>query len=651
MSTDHHPASDAGDLPVRYGLSVLSSDDFYLFNQGSHFQLYDKLGAHIVSDGATPGVHFAVWAPNARHVSVIGDFNGWDRSCHRLQPLESSGIWEGFIPDFGRGAIYKYFIESNINGYQVEKTDPFGLYYELSPKTASIVWDLDYTWGDDAWMAARRQRPADCSPVSIYEVHLGSWRRVPEDADRFLTYMEMAEPLTEYVLAMGFTHVEFLPVMEHPFYGSWGYQTLGLFAPTSRYGTPQDFMALIDHLHQNGIGVILDWVPSHFPSDEHGLVFFDGTHLYEHEDPRQGVHPDWKSIIYNYGRNEVRSFLISSARFWLDKFHADGLRVDAVASMLYLDYSRGPGEWVPNAFGGRENLEAISFLRRLNEAVRERHPDVLMIAEESTAWPMVSRPLYVGGLGFDMKWDMGWMHDTLEYMGKDPVHRSYHHGKLNFRMLYAFTENFMLPLSHDEVVHGKGSLIGKMSGDDWQRFANLRLLLAYMFAQPGKKMLFMGIEFGQWREWNHDTSLDWHLLESPLHAGLQKWVADLNRLYREEPALHRHEFTPEGFRWIDCNDHHHSTLSLIRFGTEHGDEIIGVFNFTPLPLHNYRVGAPAAGFWKELLNSDASHYGGSGQGSLGGVEANPIPSHGFRYSLNLVLPPLGAVFFKSGVSS
>ena len=651
MSTDQLPATNAGALPVRYGLSIFSADDFYLFNQGSHFQLYEKLGARIVSEGETPGIHFAVWAPNACRVSVIGDFNGWDRSSHRLQPLASSGIWEGFIPGIGRGTVYKYFIESNHNGYQVEKTDPLGLYYELAPKTASIVWELDYAWGDELWMTDRRDRPADRSPVSVYEVHLGSWRRVPEDGDRFLTYAEMAGPLTEYVLAMGFTHVEFLPVMEHPFYGSWGYQTLGLFAPSSRYGTPQDFMFLIDHLHQNGIGVILDWVPSHFPGDEHGLVFFDGTHLYEHEDPRQGVHPDWKSIIYNYGRNEVRSFLISSARFWLDKFHADGLRVDAVASMLYLDYSRGPGEWVPNAFGGRENLEAISFLRRLNEAVKERHPDVLLIAEESTAWPMVSRPLYVGGLGFDMKWDMGWMHDTLEYMEKDPVHRSYHHGKLNFRMLYAFTENFMLPLSHDEVVHGKGSLIGKMSGDDWQRFANLRLLLAYMFAQPGKKLLFMGIEFGQWREWNHDTSLDWHLLDLPLHAGLQRWVADLNRLYREEPALHRHEFTPDGFRWIDCNDHHHSTLSLIRIGTERGDEIIGVFNFTPLPLHNYRVGAPAAGFWKELLNSDASHYGGSGQGSLGGVEANPIPSHGFRYSLNLVLPPLGAVFFKSGVSS
>ncbi len=646
MPTDLHPAPNGSAAPVGSGLSELSGDDLFLFNEGSHFQLYNQLGARILADGPTPGVHFAVWAPNARRVSVIGDFNGWNRVAHDLRPMESSGIWEGFIPGIGQGALYKYFIESSHNGYQAEKTDPFSHFYELAPKTASIVWDLAYDWGDEAWMEARRQRPAGRSPLSIYEVHLGSWRRVPEEGDRFLSYAEMADPLVEHVRRMGFTHVEFLPVMEHPFYGSWGYQTLGLFAPTSRYGTPQDFMHLIDRLHQNGIGVILDWVPSHFPADEHGLGFFDGTHLFEHQDPRQGVHPDWKSLIYNYGRNEVRSFLISSACFWLDKFHVDGLRVDAVASMLYLDYSREPGEWVPNEHGGRENLPAVSFLRRLNEAVKERYPDVLMIAEESTAWPMVSRPAYVGGLGFDMKWDMGWMHDTLEYMGKDPVHRSYHHGKLNFRMLYAFSENFVLPLSHDEVVHGKGSLIGRMPGDDWQRFANLRLLLAYMTAQPGKKLLFMGGEFGQWREWNHDSSLDWHLLDFPLHAGLQQWVADLNRMYRQEPALHRWEFTPEGFRWIDCNDHVQSTLSLIRFGAARGEEVISVFNFTPVPRHNYRVGAPAGGFWRELLNSDARLYGGSGQGSLGGVEATPVPAHGFRYSLNLVLPPLGAAFFK-----
>ncbi len=646
MASDHETTLADKTAPVRSGRSGLSADDLYLFNEGSNFQLYDKLGSRIAADGSTPGVQFAVWAPNARRVSVIGDFNGWDRAGHVLQPLDSSGIWEGFIEGLGRGTLYKYFIESNLNRYQVEKTDPFSHFFELAPKTASIVWDLDYTWGDSEWMAARGQRLADRSPLSIYEVHIGSWRRVPEDGNRFLTYVEMASPLCDYVKRMGFTHVEFLPVMEHPFYGSWGYQTLGLFAPTSRYGTPQEFMHLIDHLHREGIGVILDWVPSHFPSDEHGLVFFDGTHLHEHQDPRQGVHPDWKSLIYNYGRNEVRSFLISSARFWLDKFHVDGLRVDAVASMLYLDYSRGPGEWVPNEFGGRENLHAISFLRRLNAAVKSSHPDVLMIAEESTAWPMVSRPAYMGGLGFDMKWDMGWMHDTLDYMGKDPVHRAFHHGKLNFRMLYAFTENFVLPLSHDEVVHGKGSLLAKMPGDDWQRFANLRLLLAMMFAQPGKKLLFMGVEFGQWREWNHDMSLDWHLLDAPMHAGLQRWVADLNRLYRQEPALHQREFTPDGFRWIDCNDQLQSTLSLIRSGTAAGEELIGVFNFTPVPRHNYRVGASAGGFWKEILNSDALNYGGSGQGSLGGMEANPIPSHGFHHSLNLVLPPLGAVFFK-----
>jgi 1,4-alpha-glucan branching enzyme len=646
MTNDHSPTIDSGAAVVDYRLSGLSADDLFLFNEGNHFQLYNKLGARIVCDGSTSGVRFSVWAPNARRVSVAGDFNGWNRTAHALQPVESSGIWEGFVPGLERGAVYKYFIESMHNGYQVEKTDPFSHYYELAPKTASIVWDLDYVWGDESWMDARRQRPAGRSPLSIYEIHLGSWRRVPSDGDRYLTYSEIAAPLADHVRQMGFTHVEFLPVMEHPFYGSWGYQPLGLFAPTSRFGTPQDFMYLIDHLHRSGIGVILDWVPSHFPGDEHGLGFFDGTHLYEHQDPRQGVHPDWKSLIYNYGRNEVRSFLISSACFWLEKFHADGLRVDAVASMLYLDYSRKPGEWVPNEFGGRENVQAIGFLRRLNEAVKNRYPDVLMIAEESTAWPMVSRPAYVGGLGFDMKWDMGWMNDTLEYLGKDPVHRSYHHGKLNFRQLYAFNENFVLPLSHDEVVHGKGSLIGRMPGDDWQRFANLRLLFAYMMAQPGKKLLFMGGEFGQWREWNHDTSLDWHLLDFPPHAGLQRWVADLNRLYRDEPALHLQDFSPEGFRWIDCNDHIHSALSLIRVGAAPGDEIIGVFNFTPVPRHNYRVGAPAAGFWEERLNSDARDYGGSCQGNQGGVEANPLPSHGFRYSLNLVLPPLGAVFLK-----
>jgi 1,4-alpha-glucan branching enzyme len=640
-------AASAGESPkdkIRSdtAASRLTKDDIYLFNEGSHFELYDKLGAHMVPQG---GTYFAVWAPNAVRVCVMGDFNGWNRDSHPLQPRGESGIWEGVIAQVTKGTKYKYYVVSRHRDYRVEKADPFAIHYETPPQTGSVVWDLDYTWKDQDWMAHREVHNGPGAPMAIYEVHLGSWMRVPEE-NRSLSYRELAPKLADHVGRMGFTHVEFLPVMEHPFYGSWGYQTVGYFAPTSRYGTPQDFMALIDHLHQHGIGVLLDWVPSHFPSDEHGLAYFDGTHLFEHEDPRQGLHPDWKSYIFNYGRNEVRSFLISSALFWLDKYHIDGLRVDAVASMLYLDYSRQPDEWVPNVHGGRENLEAIYFLRRFNEAVKENYPEVQTIAEESTAWPMVSRPTYVGGLGFSMKWDMGWMHDTLKYMAQDPIHRSYHHNKLNFRLLYAFSENFVLPLSHDEVVHGKGSLISKMPGDDWQKFANLRLLFGYMYAQSGKKLLFMGSEIGQWREWNHDSSLDWHLLEYPFHAGLQRWVEDLNRLYRQEPALHELDFDPNGFRWIDCNDHLQSTLSLIRRGRSAKDDIIAVFNFTPVPRHNYRVGAPLPGFWKELLNSDARDYGGSGQGSLGGLETTPIPFHGMPYSLNLILPPLAAVFFK-----
>jgi len=626
--------------------SRLTEEDLYLFNEGSHFRLYDKLGAHPVCADGVAGTRFAVWAPNAARVSVMGDFNHWNTESHPLAPRGGSGIWEGGVSEAEAGSAYKYHIRSRRDGYRVDKTDPFGCYFEIPPKTAARVWDLDYRWGDADWMAERTHRTAPDAPMAVYEVHPGSWMRVPEEDNRPLSYREMAPKLAQYLERMGFTHVEFLPVMEHPFYGSWGYQSLGYFAPTSRYGTPQDFMYLVDYLHQHGIGVILDWVPSHFPTDEHGLGFFDGTHLFEHENPRQGIHPDWNSYIFNYGRDEVRSFLISSAFFWLDRYHIDGLRVDAVASMLYLDYSRRPGEWIPNIHGGRENLEAISFLRRFNEAVHEAYPGVRTIAEESTAWPMVSRPTYVGGLGFDMKWDMGWMHDTLEYLSKDPVHRSYHHNKLNFRMLYAFSENFMLPLSHDEVVHGKGSLLGKMPGDDWQKFAHLRLLFGYMVAQPGKKLLFMGGEIGQRREWNHDASLDWHLLEWPLHGGVQRWMEDLNRLYRSEPALHELDFDPSGFQWIDCNDPVHSTLSLIRRGRREAESMIGVFNFTPVPRHNYRVGAPAEGFWKELLNSDARDYGGSGQGSLGGAEAAPVPFHGFAFSLNLVLPPLAAVFFK-----
>jgi 1,4-alpha-glucan branching enzyme len=529
----------------------------------------------------------------------------------------------------------------------VDKADPFGIYNETPPETGSIVWDLEYTWNDQAWMAKRGNHNSSDAPISIYEVHLGSWMRVAEQGNRRLTYRELAAKLVEYVQQMEYTHVQFLPVMEHPFYGSWGYQTRGYFAPTSRHGTPQDFMYLIDSLHQHDIGVLLDWVPSHFPTDEHGIGFFDGTHLYEHSDPQIGFHPDWKSFIFNYGRSEVRSFLISSALFWLDTYHADGLRVDAVASMLYLDYSREEGEWIPNEYGGRENLGAISFLRRLNEEIYSTYPDVQIIAEESTAWPMVSRPTYVGGLGFGMKWDMGWMHDTLVYMSKNPIYRKYHHNQLTFRLLYAFNENFVLPLSHDEVVHGKGSLLEKMPGDDWQKFANLRLLFGHMYAQPAKKLLFMGGEFGQWREWYHEESLDWHLLELPLHAGLQRWVKELNRTYRTEQALYELDFDPAGFEWIDCNDTQQSTLSLIRKSRSTSEIILTVLNFTPTPRYDYQVGVPRGGFWQEILNSDAEEYGGSGHGNLGGIEAGPIEIHGRPYSLKLTLPPLGAVFFKS----
>ncbi|GAB4347736.1 MAG: 1,4-alpha-glucan branching protein GlgB [Candidatus Abyssubacteria bacterium] len=631
---------------VQYDFSLLADDDIYLFNEGSHFRLYEKLGAHPLVKEDVEGTHFAVWAPNARKVSVIGEFNNWNKASHQLRPRGQSGIWEGFIPKVGKGALYKYHIVSQYNGYQVDKADPFGFFTQVSPETASVVWDLWYQWNDQEWMNNRKAKNAPEAPITIYEVHLGSWMRVPEEDNRHLTYRELAPKLAEYVKDMGFTHVEFLPVMEHPFYGSWGYQCLGYFAPTSRYGTPQDFMFLVDYLHQHGIGVILDWVPSHFPNDEHGLGYFDGTHLYEHSDPRKGVHPDWQSYIFNYGRTEVQSFLISSAQFWLDVYHADGLRVDAVASMLYLDYSRREGEWIPNQYGGRENIEAIMFLRRFNEEVYKNFPDIQTIAEESTAWPMVSRPTYVGGLGFGMKWDMGWMHDTLDYMSKDPIHRKYHHNLLNFRMLYAYHENFVLPLSHDEVVHGKGSLLAKMAGDDWRKFANLRLLLAYMYALPGKKLLFMGGEFGQWNEWYHETSLDWHLLQYEPHAGMQRWMRHLNALYNNEPALHQFDFRPEGFAWIDCNDSENSAISLLRHGRTPEDTLIIACNFTPVPRHNYSVGVPAGGIWKEVANSDAEEYGGSGHGNLGGVEASPVGYHGHSYSISLVLPPLGAVFLK-----
>src|SRR5437867_629933 len=628
-------------------VTLLGDDDLHYFNEGTHSRLYEKLGAHPVTAGRTKGTYFAVWAPNAVYVSVIGDFNDWNPESHALQARGRSGIWEGFVADIGEGAVYKYHIVSRYHDYRVAKADPYGFSHEVPPRTASIVTDLWYIWGDQTWMEERAKRNVLQAPMAVYEMHLGSWMRVPEEGNRPLTYRELAPKLAAYVQSMGFTHVEFLPIMEHPLYASWGYQTTGYFAPTRRYGTPTDFMYLIDYLHQQGIGVILDWVPSHFPTDEHGLGYFDGTHLYEHADERQGMHPDWHSWIFNYGRHEVQCFLLSSAFFWLEMYHVDGLRVDAVASMLYLDYSRKAGEWIPNRYGGRENLEAVALLRRCNELVGTHCPGVSTIAEESTAWPMVSRPPYVGGLGFHLKWDMGWMHDTLIYFSHDPIHRKFHHNLLTFRMLYGFTENFVLPLSHDEVVHGKGSLIGKMPGDEWQKFANLRLLYGYMFAQPGKKLLFMGDEFGQVREWAHDTSLEWHVLQYSVHSGVQKWVEQLNRVYREQPALHELDNDPAGFEWVDCNDTAASVVSLLRKGRSPRETILVVCNFTPVAREAYRVGVPSDGYWRELLNSDASEYSGSGVGNLGGAKAEAHPAHGRPWSLTLRLPPLGALFLKA----
>ena len=632
--------------PVSPKASLLTRDDLYLFNEGSHFRLFEKLGAHPLTVNGTTGTYFAVWAPSADRVFVTGSFNEWKQESHPLHPREQSGIWEGFIPGVGKGTLYKYRIHSRRHGYRVEKADPFSFFNEIPPKTASIVWDLDYTWSDGDWMRDRAGRHSLDAPMSIYEVHLGSWMRVLEEGNRSLSYRELAPKLADYVQQMHFTHVEFLPIMDHPFFGSWGYQITGFFAPSGCFGTPQELMYLIDYLHQRGIGVILDWVPSHFPTDEHGLAYFDGTHLYEHADPRQGLHREWGSLVFNYGRQEVQSFLISNANFWLEKYHADGLRVDAVASMLYLDYARKAGEWIPNKYGGRENLDAIAFLQRLNEEIYRSHPDVQTMAEESTAWPMVSRPTYLGGLGFGLKWDMGWMHDTLQYMAYEPVHRKYHHSDVTFRMLYAWHENFVLPLSHDEVVHGKSSLLGRMRGDDWQKFANLRLLFAYMLAQPGKKLLFMGGEFGQWSEWAHDGSLEWHLLQYAPHAGLQRWVADLNGLYQSEPALHERDVDPAGFEWIDCNDAEASIISLLRKGKSTTDQVLVACNFTPVPRPNYWLGAPSGGAWRELLNSDAAEYGGSGMGNIGRVEAVPQGLHGRSHSITLTLPPLSAVFLK-----
>ncbi|HVU64872.1 MAG TPA: 1,4-alpha-glucan branching protein GlgB [Phycisphaerales bacterium] len=634
----HTPAKQSRTV-TRTPAWEITKDDVFLFNEGTHYRLYDKLGAHALAPGK--GVVFAVWAPNAHYVSVIGDFNRWDRGANPLRPLGASGIWSGVAPEAREGSLYKFHIAAKHSDYVVDKADPFGFMHLTPPKTGSVVRDLAYQWNDCDWMASRKDRQSLRAAISVYEVHLGSWMRDPSEPERFLSYRELAPRLTDYCERLGYTHVEFLPVMEHPFYPSWGYQTTGYFAPTSRYGTPQDFMHLIDHLHQHGVGVILDWVPSHFPTDENGLGYFDGTHLFEHADPRQGFHPDWKSAIFNYGRNEVRAFLISSAMFWLDKFHADALRVDAVASMLYLDYGRNPGEWIPNRFGGRENVEAVEFLRQFNTAVYGEFPDVQTIAEESTAWPMVSRPTYVGGLGFGMKWDMGWMHDTLKYFGTDPIYRRYRHNQLNFRGLYMFSEHYMLPLSHDEVVHLKGSLIQRMPGDPWQRFANLRLLLASQWMSPGKKLLFMGGDFGQWREWNEAISLDWHLTENPLHAGVQRLVGDLNRLYRSAPALHDGECEPSGFEWVEPNDSEQSVLAFLRFTTDRSESALVILNCTPVVRHQYRVGVPRKGRWREVLNSDASEYGGSGVGNFGAVEASPMPLRQFPASLSLTLPPLG----------
>ena len=626
--------------------TLLTPLDLRLLAEGNHYKNYEKLGAHLVEADGVKGTRFAVWAPNAKSVAVIGDFNDWDRDSHPMRNHPEAGVWEVFVPAVGRNTRYKYFIRSRAKDYEVEKADPYAFATEMRPGTASKVWNLaDYDWGDAEWMASRAPKSAHDAPISIYEVHLGSWMRVPGEGG-WLTYRDLAPRLAEYAVEMGFTHVELLPVTEHPFDGSWGYQTVSYYAPTARFGTPQEFKFLVDTLHQAGLGVYLDWAPAHFPKDEHGLGYFDGTHLYEHEDPRRGHHPDWDTLIFNYGRKGVVDFLIGSALFWLDRYHIDGLRVDAVASMLYLDYGRKEDEWVPNQHGGRENLEAIDFLRRLNERVYAEHPDTVTFAEESTAWPMVSRPTSMGGLGFGFKWNMGWMNDTLAYIEKDPLHRTHHHKKITFSTLYAFSENFILPFSHDEVVHMKGSMLDKMPGDEWQKFANLRTLYGYLFTYPGKKLLFMGSEFGQGREWTHDESLDWHLLDYPRHADLRRWVQDLNHLYRSEGALFESDSDSHGFEWIDGNDRQRSVISFLRRAISPNDELVVVCNFTPVPREGYRIGVPHEGCWQELLNSDATFYGGSGVGNLGGLKAEPEPTHGRSHSLNLTLPPLGCLIFK-----
>jgi len=633
--------------PYRFS-STLSDFDLFLLGEGTHYKAYEKLGSHPITLDGVPGVRFAVWAPNAKRVSVVGDWNGWDGRVHPMRLHPGNGIWEIFLPGLVAGTLYKYEVLSKTNGLLTLKSDPYAFEFEATaPHTASAVADLDYVWSDADWMAGRAAKNALDAPLAIYEVHPGSWMRIPEEGNRSLSYRELGERLGDYVAEMGYTHVEFMPITEHPFYGSWGYQPIGLYAPTRRYGAPQDFMACVDALHRRGIGVILDWVPAHFPADPHGLAYFDGTHLYEHDDPRRREHPEWGTRIYNYGRNEVANYLIDSALFWLDRYHIDGLRLDAVASLLYLDYGRREGEWLPNKYGGRENLEAVSFVRRLNEAVYREHPGAMTIAEESTAWPMVSRPTYVGGLGFGFKWNMGWMHDLLDYMSQDPVHRKYHHTDLTFGLLYAWSENFILPLSHDEVVYGKGSLHRKMPGDDWQKFANLRCFFAFMYGHPGKKLLFMGGEFGQTNEWDHESSLDWHLLEmGPYHRGLQQLVRDVNRLYRTTPALYQVDFLPEGFQWIDCHDWSGSVISFLRRARDPKDFLIFVCNFTPVVRRAYRIGVPHGGFYHELLNTDAQVYGGSNVGNAGGVLAEPVAAHGQPYSLQLTLPPLAGLVLR-----
>jgi len=631
---------------------LLTEFDLHLMGEGRHYDTYDKLGAHIITLEGVRGVQFSVWAPSARRVSVVGDFNRWDGRVHPMRARGSSGIWELFVPELTEGAVYKYELLGPQGNLLPLKADPYGFRSELRPNTGSIVASLDHhQWQDQAWLVHRAATNWHQSPVSIYEVHLGSWRRVPEQADRWLTYSELADQLIPYVKDLDYTHIELLPIMEHPFDGSWGYQTLGYFAATSRYGSPADFMAFVDRCHQAGLGVILDWTPAHFPRDTHGLAQFDGTHLYEHSDPRQGAHPDWGTLVYNYGRNEVQNYLISNALFWLDKYHLDGLRVDAVASMLYLDYSRQPGQWIPNQFGGRENLDAIAFLKRLNEVAHGRFPGVLTIAEESTSWPAVSRPTYLGGLGFSFKWNMGWMNDTLKYFSANPIHRKYEHNKLTFSLLYAFTENFLLPFSHDEVVHGKNSLLHKMPGDMWQQFANLRLLYAYQYAHPGKKLLFMGQEFAQRSEWYEPRSLDWDLLQHSSHQGVQRLVRDLNRLYAAEPALHQVEFDWQGFEWIDPNDADNSIFSFVRRAKDPSDMLVVVLNATPVVRYNYVIGVHHCGFYREVLNTDSAQYGGSNVGNLGGIQALALPHLGRPFSLSLTLPPLAALILKPDKSS